>query len=166
MLDPGELLDRLHADLSALPLEKHVTMFYGVLDLEGRRLRYANAGLFPFPFLKERDAAVFLECPGRPLGLPGRGGASAPASASSRTAPGCWWRPTACWSWAPRRPQRQKREEVRLAFEQSEGIEALVGRLGLVDGASLRDDVAILYVGRSEPRKRDRRARGGMEGDG
>jgi serine phosphatase RsbU (regulator of sigma subunit) len=156
VLDPGDLLGRLHADLSALPLEKHVTMFYGVLDLEGRRLRYANAGLFPFPFLKERDTAEFLECPGRPLGLPGRGGS---ITAGERPFPDTARLLVATdgvLELGPEAPQRQKREEVRRAFEQSDGIDALVGRLGLVEGASLRDDVAILYVGGAEAAKAQR----------
>jgi sigma-B regulation protein RsbU (phosphoserine phosphatase) len=150
-LDPGELLGRLHADLSALPLEKHVTMFYGVLDLEGRRLRYANAGLFPFPFLKERDTAEFLECPGRPLGLPGRGGSISRGERPFPDSARLLVTTDGVLELGPEAQQRQKREEVRLAFEQSEGIDALVRRLGLADGASLRDDVAILYVGGSAP---------------
>jgi sigma-B regulation protein RsbU (phosphoserine phosphatase) len=150
-LDPGELLGRLHADLSALPLEKHVTMFYGVLDLEGRRLRYANAGLFPFPFLKERDTAEFLECPGRPLGLPGRGGSISSGERPFPDSARLLVTTDGVLELGPEGPQRQKREDVRLAFEQSEGIDALARRLGLADGASLRDDVAILYVGGSAP---------------
>ncbi len=125
-------------------------MFYGVLDLQGRRLRYANAGLFPFPFLKERDTAVFLECPGRPLGLPGRGGSISAGELDFPDSARLLVATDGVLELGAEAPQRQKREEVRLAFEQSEGIDALVRRLGLVDGASLRDDVAILYVGASE----------------
>jgi serine phosphatase RsbU (regulator of sigma subunit) len=77
VLDPARLLDRLDRDLSALPLDKHVTMFYGVLELQSGRLRYANAGLFPFPLVREGPTARVLECPGRPLALPGRGRAAA-----------------------------------------------------------------------------------------
>ena len=73
VLDPGRLLERLDRDLSALPLDKHVTMFYGVLDIASGRLRYGNAGLFPFPLVRLGDSARVLECPGRPLALPGSG---------------------------------------------------------------------------------------------
>ena len=146
-LDPGTLLARLHADLSALPLEKHVTMFYGVLDLEQRRLRYANAGLYPYPYLKERDKAITLECPGRPLGLPGKGGAISAGEHAFPDSARLLVATDGVLELGPEGAQRAKREEVRLAFEQSEGIEALVKRLGLGDGNSLRDDVALLYLG-------------------
>jgi serine phosphatase RsbU (regulator of sigma subunit) len=147
VLEPGELLGRLHADLSALPLDKHVTMFYGVLDVHARRLRYANAGLFPFPFLKERESAVFLECPGRPLGLPGKGGTISTGESPFTDTARLLVATDGVLELGAEAQQRQKREEVRLAFEQTEGIEPLVARLGLGDGATLRDDVAILYVG-------------------
>jgi sigma-B regulation protein RsbU (phosphoserine phosphatase) len=150
VLDPQRLLERLHTDLSALALDKHVTMFYGVLDLKQEQLRYGNAGLFPFPVVKQSGQAVVLECPGRPLGLPGRGGVGAgerpfpPEARLLATTDGVMeLGPDGAGS------QRERREDVRLAFEQSEGIEALVARLGLTGEATLRDDVAILYLGGS-----------------
>ncbi|HEY0705373.1 MAG TPA: response regulator, partial [Polyangia bacterium] len=75
VLDPGRLLEKLHTDINGLVHEKHVSMFYAALDLEGGHLRYANAGLYPFPLVQEPgSAAATLHCPGRPLGLPGAGG--------------------------------------------------------------------------------------------
>jgi phosphoserine phosphatase RsbU/P len=153
VLEPGRLLERLHTDLSALALDKHVTMFYGVLDVRQEQLLYANAGLFPFPFIKGAGAggrAEVIECPGRPLGLPGRGGVGTgarafPAGARLLAATDGVMElgPEGDGAGAS---QRERREDVRLAFEQSDGIEPLIARLGLGGEASLRDDVAILYL--------------------
>jgi serine phosphatase RsbU (regulator of sigma subunit) len=74
VLDPPELLARLDRDLTALSLSQHVTAFYGVLDLGNERLRFANAGLFPFPLVADEAGVTALEAAGRPLGLPGRAG--------------------------------------------------------------------------------------------
>ena len=69
ILNPGALLERLNAELLAEDLEKHVTMFYGVLSSSRNLLRFASGGQFPSPFLwsdhgfetlRERGAAVGL----------------------------------------------------------------------------------------------------------
>ena len=155
VLTPGRLLERLDADLSALPLQKHVTMFYGVLDIGASRLRYANAGLYPFPYVRTGGVATPIECPGRPLGLPGKGGAAVGErefNADARLLVAT----DGVFEIGPDRPLREKREDVRHAFEQSEGIGPLLERLGLegesADKTVLRDDVALLYVGAKEGR--------------
>jgi phosphoserine phosphatase RsbU/P len=156
VLDPRRLLERLHTDLSALALDKHVTMFYGVLDVKQERLHFGNAGLFPFPFVKDAGDghAEVLECPGRPLGLPGRGGVGTgerafPAGARLLAATDGVMELGPETSNGGGTAQRERREEVRLAFEESDGIDPLVARLGLAGEVSLRDDVAILYLGGS-----------------
>jgi FixJ family two-component response regulator len=150
ILDPGRLLERLHNDVAGLVFEKHVSMFYAVLDLGGGHLRYANAGLFPFPIVREPDGtAVALDMPGRPLGLPGPGG------------PGVGARPfplgarlvvatDGVLELGPDGPQRAKREELLRAFAETNDIDGFAVRLGLSEGAALRDDVAILYLGEGE----------------
>jgi phosphoserine phosphatase RsbU/P len=152
VLTPGKLLERLDADLSALPLQKHVTMFYGVLDLGSSRLRYANAGLYPFPFLREGGAVAAIECPGRPLGLPGKGGAATGERDFNGDAR-LLVATDGVFEVGPDRPLREKREHVRRSFEETEGIAPLLDRLGLAaETTVLRDDVALLYVGAKEGR--------------
>ena len=60
---------RLNRDLYRLNLDKHLTLFYGVIDLEEHTLRYSNGGQFPYPLLSEGEETRMLQCRGRPLGL-------------------------------------------------------------------------------------------------
>ncbi len=150
VLDPGRLLDRLHTDILALSFEKHVSMFYAVLDLEGGHLRYANAGMFPFPVVREPGGqAVTLESPGRPLGLPGAGGPSTgsrPFPVGSRLLVST----DGVLELGSEGSQRGKREDMVRAFNETNDIAAFAARLGLGEGAPLRDDVAVLYLGDGE----------------
>jgi phosphoserine phosphatase RsbU/P len=158
-LDPGRLLDRLDRDLSAMPLDKHVTMFYGVLELERGRMRYANAGLFPFPLVRVGPTARVLECPGRPLALPGPDGARTTGTgelAFPREArmligtDGLLAMEARGNNRGRDLSQREKWDEVRRAFEKSDDVETLIAHLGLDGSAGLRDDVAVLFLGGTE----------------
>jgi sigma-B regulation protein RsbU (phosphoserine phosphatase) len=147
VLQPAELLMRLDHDLKALTLDKHVTMFYGVLDLRAARLRYANAGLFPFPVLYDGHGmkAEAIECPGRPLGLPGPKGAASgelPFGQGSRLLVAT----DGVLELEPERSQREQREELRALLERSADVEALIAGLGVERRSPLRDDVALLFV--------------------
>jgi sigma-B regulation protein RsbU (phosphoserine phosphatase) len=150
ILDPGRLLERLHHDIAAMAFEKHVSMFYAALDLEGGHLRYANAGLFPFPMVREPGAAATtIDCPGRPLGQPGAG----TVAVGSRAFPAgarLLVSTDGVLELGEEESQRLKRDEVLRAFAQTDDIDAFAARLGLGTGAALRDDVAILYLGAGE----------------
>jgi serine phosphatase RsbU (regulator of sigma subunit) len=145
VLDPPELLARLDRDLTALSLSQHVTAFYGVLDYAEGRVRFANAGLFPFPLVFDGAAVEELECPGRPLGLPGKAGF---AAGERRLPPSgrLLAMTDGVLELGPDRPNREKRESLQQLFQRSDSLEAIVAGLGLVEGASLRDDVALLYL--------------------
>jgi serine phosphatase RsbU (regulator of sigma subunit) len=69
ILDPQRSLQRLNRDLCRQNLDKHLTLFYGVIDLEQSTLCYSNAGQFPYPMQYDGDVLRTLECRGRPLGL-------------------------------------------------------------------------------------------------
>ncbi|HEY0714699.1 MAG TPA: PP2C family protein-serine/threonine phosphatase, partial [Polyangia bacterium] len=150
VLDPGRLLEKLHADIHGLVHEKHVSMFYAALDLEGGHLRYANAGLYPFPLLQEPGgAATTLNCPGRPLGLPGAGGPGTGARSfplGSRLVVAT----DGVLELGDDGSQRAKREHLVEVFAAAKDIDDFATRLGLGNGAPLRDDVAILYLGAGE----------------
>jgi serine phosphatase RsbU (regulator of sigma subunit) len=66
---PARLLEHLNRQLLSERLDKHLTMFYGVLDLERGRLSYANAGHHPWSFLFDGQSCVTIEEPTLPLGL-------------------------------------------------------------------------------------------------
>jgi serine phosphatase RsbU (regulator of sigma subunit) len=67
--DPARLLGQLNAELIQDGLEKHAAMFYVVLDQDGREMRYANSGHFPFPILCTDNSTQVLESRSRPLGI-------------------------------------------------------------------------------------------------
>jgi sigma-B regulation protein RsbU (phosphoserine phosphatase) len=144
VLDPPEMLARLDRDLTAMSLSQHVTAFYGVLDLTSERLRYANAGLFPFPLVEDRGEVTVLESTGRPLGLPGKAGFTAGERAFPRSAR-FLATTDGVLELGPERSNREKRDALAALFQRAD-LDGIVDGLGLTEGASLRDDVALLYL--------------------
>jgi serine phosphatase RsbU (regulator of sigma subunit) len=69
VLSPARLLARLNEEMAREDLEKHLTIFYGVIDLRDDTLLYANAGHFPWPILCDETGARALEQPGVPVGM-------------------------------------------------------------------------------------------------
>ncbi len=67
--NPAEALLWLNARLLEAGLGRHVALFLGVIDISTRRLRYANAGQFPYPLLASPKGCQLLKLPGPPLGL-------------------------------------------------------------------------------------------------
>jgi serine phosphatase RsbU (regulator of sigma subunit) len=68
-LAPERLLESLNHDLDLRKMHKHVTMFYGVLDVRTHLLSFCSAGQYPFPLISDGNEIQVLECSGRPLGL-------------------------------------------------------------------------------------------------
>ncbi len=66
---PGEILRWLNQELLESQLDRHVTMFFGVIDCQDNRLAYTNAGHFPAPVMVSEGSGYYLEMPGKPLGL-------------------------------------------------------------------------------------------------
>jgi sigma-B regulation protein RsbU (phosphoserine phosphatase) len=69
ILSPARLLGRLNSELLSQELEKHASMFLGVIDVAANTLAFANAGHFPWPVLFDGEHCSRLELPGAPLGL-------------------------------------------------------------------------------------------------
>jgi len=69
ILHPQRILQRLNRDLCRQNLDKHLTLFYGVIDLQQDTMCYSNAGQFPYPLQYDGHEVRVLECRGRPLGL-------------------------------------------------------------------------------------------------
>ena len=65
----ARLLDQFNEEMCTNDLEKHVTIFYGVVDSKGSTLLYANAGHFPWPLLFDGERVVEIEQSGVPAGL-------------------------------------------------------------------------------------------------
>jgi sigma-B regulation protein RsbU (phosphoserine phosphatase) len=66
---PGDMLDHLNRALYLSPIEKYLTIFYGVLDLREQRLRFCSGGQFPYPMLFKNDGIITLTSHDKPVGL-------------------------------------------------------------------------------------------------
>ena len=71
---PGLILSWVNQELLENHLEKHVTLFIGMLHTRNNMLYFANAGHFPFPMLVRHhetgpNTVTQLEMTGKPLGL-------------------------------------------------------------------------------------------------
>lgn len=149
ILHPQQLLKGLDADLQALSLPKHVTMFYAVVDQELGRLVYGNAGAFPFPFLSNGEETVQLESSGRPLNLPGR----APFGAGEATfAKGgrLLLASDGVLELTPKRTHRESRDLLAQLVLRARSLSDITGPLGLAENTPLSDDVALLFLHREE----------------
>lgn len=69
ILSPSRFLKELNGALLRQGHEKHVALFYGLVDESRHELRCANAGCFPWPVLIQNGKTLVLELPGMPLGL-------------------------------------------------------------------------------------------------
>lgn len=67
--DPGEILAWINNELIDQQIDKHVAMFFGMVDVQESVLYYANAAQFPPAMLVLEDQVVVLEQKGKPLGL-------------------------------------------------------------------------------------------------
>ncbi|MDF1763906.1 MAG: SpoIIE family protein phosphatase [Oleibacter sp.] len=66
---PSKVLQRINSELLASSMDKHVTLFYGVLCTVTNTLNYSVAGHFPMPLMLDDRGAWFLEGLGMPAGM-------------------------------------------------------------------------------------------------
>ena len=66
---PAAFLAGLNEHLLGQRLEKHLTIFFGVIDRPQRVLRYCNGGHFPYPVFRGDGRTAYLEQPGEAIGL-------------------------------------------------------------------------------------------------
>jgi phosphoserine phosphatase RsbU/P len=69
ILEPDRLLTQLNKDILQEHLGKHLTVFYGVLDLKARTLHYAAGGHYPPALLFDPDGVRELPQQGMAVGL-------------------------------------------------------------------------------------------------
>lgn len=148
ILNPQRFLTSLDADLMAHGLNKHITMFFGVLDDQGH-LAYGNAGGFPFPFVSNGAGVSELECCGRPLNLPcgasfGSGEAELPPGGRLLLVS------DGVLELAPKESHRERRHKVGRMLADSADLDHVLRSLGLEESTPLSDDVALLYLQREE----------------
>ncbi len=69
ILDPAIILSRLNRNILHGDMDKHLTMFYGVINIPKNRLYYSNGGQFPFPILFDGNQARYVAHKSLPVGL-------------------------------------------------------------------------------------------------
>ncbi|MEM9623083.1 MAG: PP2C family protein-serine/threonine phosphatase [Pseudomonadota bacterium] len=69
LTQPGEVLAWINAELIDQQIDKHVAMFFAVVDMRDNCLHYANAAHFPPAALVQQNQITSLEQKGKPLGL-------------------------------------------------------------------------------------------------
>ena len=69
ILQPDRLLAQLNREILHEQLGKHLTAFYGVLDLDAHTLCYASGGQYPPALLFSAGAVRELDLPGMAVGL-------------------------------------------------------------------------------------------------
>lgn len=69
LLAPAQMLLHLNRHLLDQKLDKYLTIFYGVIDVDSNRLTYSSGGHFPNPVLFDGSATRFLDGRGPPVGL-------------------------------------------------------------------------------------------------
>jgi serine phosphatase RsbU (regulator of sigma subunit) len=149
ILNPRQFLARLDADLMAHRLEKHVTMFFGVLELSSGRLVFGSAGAFPFPFVSSASDVVELECVGRPLNLPGAANFGygevviGPGERLLVASDGVL-------ELDGQRTHRETRDRLASLTRSARDIEAVLAGLEIGEPTRPSDDIALLFMQREE----------------
>ncbi len=69
ILDPGRVLKLLNDRILARKFDKHLTMFFAVIDTGQQVMRYGNAGHFPYPVFHDGQSAHFLADTHLPVGM-------------------------------------------------------------------------------------------------
>jgi len=69
LLTPHKVLQRINKELVDAQLGKHVSLFWGMIDLPSTTLSYSVAGQFPMPILSNDNGVHYLEGRSQPAGL-------------------------------------------------------------------------------------------------
>ncbi|SHF56076.1 Serine phosphatase RsbU, regulator of sigma subunit [Microbulbifer donghaiensis] len=140
-----EILSLINRELLSTRLDKHASMFVGVIDGPARQLHYAVAGQVPMPALVTTHGAEWLPGKGRPLGLFEQGDwqvmcAKLPSS----------WRLVTCSDGVLELLEGdllQKEEQLLQAINKSRGdLDSLCTALHVDTYEALPDDVTILTL--------------------
>jgi serine phosphatase RsbU (regulator of sigma subunit) len=154
ILSPPRLLAQLDADLSRQQLDRHIAMFYGVIDTASGRLDFSNAGAFPYPLLWDGSSVRELECAGRPLNLPG---VAPPGVGEAVLPPGGHLLMVSDGvlelGRVPEDGERSFGDRRRALAEltrRARSVEDVVAGLAIDETSAVEDDVALLFMRREE----------------
>lgn len=68
-LSAASILGKLNTELGQADLQKHVTMFMGIIDLDSNKLSYSAAGHYPMPIVAMDNKYTLLEVKSFPIGV-------------------------------------------------------------------------------------------------
>lgn len=69
IVNPASVLKRFNTELMESQLDKHLTMVFGLIDIQDKILHYSIGGHHPMPILLEEGKAQYIEGRGMPVGL-------------------------------------------------------------------------------------------------
>ncbi|MCK5074945.1 MAG: serine/threonine-protein phosphatase, partial [Calditrichia bacterium] len=69
IFDPAKILHLLNQQLLKEDLEKHLTLFYGIINVRRNSILFCNGGQYPFPILLNGKSTYFIDKKGTPVGL-------------------------------------------------------------------------------------------------
>lgn len=69
ILTPHKVLNRINKELVDAKLGKHISLFWGMIELSSYKMSYSVAGQYPMPILKNKNGVEFLTGRSQPLGL-------------------------------------------------------------------------------------------------
>ncbi|HEX4339327.1 MAG TPA: SpoIIE family protein phosphatase [Polyangiaceae bacterium] len=148
VLHPEKLLESLNSDLGLRKLHKHVTMFYGVVDLKSETLSFGTAGQYPYPLLDDGERVQILESSGRPLGLFPEARFTrhevSLASVKRLLVPS-----DGVLEILPESNGLSRMERLSALLGRTTGMESLIEAMGIDPTAQYPDDVTLLLVERS-----------------
>lgn len=148
VLSPARLLTRLNEEMAREDLDKHLTIFYGIVDLHEDSLLYSNAGHFPWPILCDTAQIKILEQPGVPVGMvPGTQYDQYQVPLASNMCLSVF--SDGVLEALPQRTLDDKLDYLKRFFGRLDvSVEQAKHQLHLDDKSALPDDVAILMVQR------------------
>lgn len=147
---PDEMLDHLNRAIYQSPIEKYLTIFYGVLDIREHRLRFCSGGQFPYPMLFDGEQVTTLTSHDKPVGL---------FEETIYTRHQIDFRPVhqllmisdGILELFPRDSARRRTEWLlQMVSRGTPGIEELVNRFDIESLDEIPDDIAFLSIARGE----------------
>ena len=69
LMTPHKVINRINKELVEAKLGKHVSLFWGMIDLPSHQMSYSVAGQFPMPILKNNLGVHYLDGRSQPAGL-------------------------------------------------------------------------------------------------
>jgi serine phosphatase RsbU (regulator of sigma subunit) len=148
VLEPDRLLTRLNRALLSDRLEKYLTIFYAVIDIDHNRLAFSIGGHFPSPILFDGARAEFLPGRGPPIGLfPGADYSTDTLTLPDRFALALF--SDGILDVLPETTLAQKKQHLLDTLNRIDpSARELIGRLGLSEGKSYPDDITLLLLTR------------------